>query len=851
MLAPAVIPALALASALWTPADAEPFGPLGPGVRLVSLPPLAAPGEPQRIAVPFDDGHLVADLHPHSVRAPGFRFHEAGPGGVLTPVDPGPITTLRGVIAGMDGSAVAGGLVPGGVALAFVLPDGRTLWLEPAAPHLPGADPGLHLLYTPADIPPGPHTCGNTDDHPARPAQPDTGDLRGVPMHEAELACDADYEYFTHWGGSTAARQRIEAITATVNLQFERDTRITHRLGIMIVRTTPDDPYASSDPIALNSQISAVWSGIAEPYDLVILYTGRDINGTVVGRANAIGSVCNAHHSNCFAQSDYNGMYASACDLTAHELGHLWGACHCVCVSPAYTMNASITSVNRFGGPPSFCGPGSIPEITAYRSTRPCLVLQAGEPGPPNDACDAAVTLERGLWGYSTEGATASAEGGGGPIPPGCAQFGADIWYRYSPPCSGIVTISTCTSTFDTLLAVYDGTCADLNLIACNDNSDLCGMGSEGSRVTFDAQFGREYLIRLGSPVGAALTEGPGLLSITNAGCIAPANNSCSGAASVHPGVPLAFSTIGATAAPPLEPALCDSQDFQGFGPDIWFRYTAACSGPVRIATCGSDFDTRVAIYTACPSFPETAIACSDEDGPACAGSAASLDFDADEGTTYLIRVGGTNNQQGTGTLLVTPLTCPPPPNDACADATPTGLGATPFDTLGATTDGPTVTCAAFSGPVQRDVWFTLTSPCSAPLRIAVCDAAFDARLAIYTACPDDGGLFAACGDNTCGQSGLGPQVIHAAPEGTPLLIRVGAAGFAGGPATLTISIAADWDRDGQTNSSDIAAFLAAWLEGIHDGTRRDADFSGDAVINSADVSAFLSAWIAAVAEGC
>lgn len=849
MLAAAVIPALVLLGAPPVP-HAPAVAGLGAGARIVHVPPLAAAvGADYRLEVPLGGERLTLELAPWSVRGEGFRCYEAGAGSTLTAVDPGPVTTLRGRIVGVEGSVAAGGLVPGGVLLGFTLPDGRTGWLEPAAPHDPGAAPGAHLLYTSHDVMPGPWRCGN-DDVPQRPAAPteDGGTaVRGASLHEAELACDADYEYYTRWGGGEAVRQRIEAITATVNLQFERDVGITHRLGVIVVRTTEDDPYTTGNPVALNAQISAAWASMTAPYDLLMLYTGRDVTGTVVGRANAIGSVCQGHNSNCFAQSDYNGLYASACDLTAHELGHLWGACHCACASPAFTMNSSITSVNRFGGPVSFCGAGSIQEIVAYRSTRQCLDVLPAEPGPPNDSCARAPTLDRGLWGYSTLGATASPEGGG-VVPPGCAPFGADVWYRFAPACGGTAVISVCSSSFDTLLAVYTGPCDDLTLVACSDNAEACGGG--GSRVTFSTAFGAEYLIRIGSPEG--VEEGTGLLSISHAGCIAPANNSCSGALVLHPGVPAAFSTVGATAADPLEPALCDSQGFQGFGPDVWFRYTAMCAGPVRLSTCGSTFDTRLAVYTACPTAPGSAIACSDEDGPACGGSAASLDFSATAGTTYLIRLGGTNNQQGTGTILVTPLTCPPPANNDCSAAAPAPIGSLPFDTAGATTDGPATQCAAFEGQVQHDVWFTLVAPCAAPLRIAVCESSFDARLALYTDCPGAGGTLAACSDNACGPTGLGPQVIHAAPAGATLLVRVGSAALSGGgQGTLTVSIAADWDGNGSVDSLDISAFITAWLLSVQGGMLRHTDFSGDGGIDSADLSAFLTAWIASVSEDC
>jgi hypothetical protein len=60
----------------------------------------------------------------------------------------------------------------------------------------------------------------------------------------------------------------------------------------------------------------------------------------------------------------------------------------------------------------------------------------------------------------------------------------------------------------------------------------------------------------------------------------------------------------------------------------------------------------------------------------------------------------------------------------------------------------------------------------------------------------------------------------------------------------------ADWNGDGQINSTDISAFLTAWLASINDGTL-DADFNADGAVNSTDISAFLTAWLQALQTGC
>lgn len=84
-----------------------------------------------------------------------------------------------------------------------------------------------------------------------------------------------------------------------------------------------------------------------------------------------------------------------------------------------------------------------------------------------------------------------------------------------------------------------------------------------------------------------------------------------------------------------------------------------------------------------------------------------------------------------------------------------------------------------------------------------------------------------------------------------------GAGGGAGGPSPLLTFVVAeggacpvDWNGDSQVNSSDISAFLTAWLNSVQNGTL-EADFNNDLQTNSSDISAFLTAWLNAVQQGC
>ncbi|MBK9388145.1 MAG: hypothetical protein IPN34_25280 [Planctomycetes bacterium] len=112
-----------------------------------------------------------------------------------------------------------------------------------------------------------------------------------------------------------------------------------------------------------------------------------------------------------------------------------------------------------------------------------------GSGGGSNDECAGAVELSDGTNGsFSSVGATTSA-----PTWP-CGSGGSDLWFKYVATCNGTLTVSTCGNrSFDTTLQIFDGSCASLTSLACNDDS--C---STGSLVQISASQGTNYLIRVG-----------------------------------------------------------------------------------------------------------------------------------------------------------------------------------------------------------------------------------------------------------------------------------------------------------------------------------------------------------------
>jgi hypothetical protein len=133
---------------------------------------------------------------------------------------------------------------------------------------------------------------------------------------------------------------------------------------------------------------------------------------------------------------------------------------------------------------------------------------------------------------------------------------------------------------------------------------------------------------------------------------VLPANDNCSEAMPISEGA-VNFGNTGATTDGPDEPSRCSASGDTNVSSDIWYRYKSNCTGIATAELCGSEYDTRLAVYgSLCPA-QESAIACND-DACGLSGLQSRVSFDVTSGQDYLLRVGGFSGDQGSGQLLVT-----------------------------------------------------------------------------------------------------------------------------------------------------------------------------------------------------
>ena len=143
---------------------------------------------------------------------------------------------------------------------------------------------------------------------------------------------------------------------------------------------------------------------------------------------------------------------------------------------------------------------------------------------------------------------------------------------------------------------------------------------------------------------------------------VPPANDDCINAGTISDGC-TAFSDCSATTDGPPNNLCFISSDNQIHN-DLWYQYTATCTGNLTVSTCtgGSDtmdFDTKLAVYntTDCGQLTDTdmtILACNDDAGCGVQGHRAEVTVPVVFGQMYLIRVGKfDDSRDGTADLCI------------------------------------------------------------------------------------------------------------------------------------------------------------------------------------------------------
>jgi hypothetical protein len=324
---------------------------------------------------------------------------------------------------------------------------------------------------------------------------------------------------------------------------------------------------------------------------------------------------------------------------------------------------------------------------------------------PSNDSFDAALPLASGA--VSVIGTNAGASKQQSEPNHGFHFGGRSVWYEWTAPGNGEVTIHLKDLSFRPLLGVYVG--------GALSNLSVLSSSSFGTPLSFQAIGGTLYRIAVDGYKGES---GSFTLEISDPTPLVANDNFISrislpsGATSISGDTTLASKELG-------EP----NHGANPGGRSVWYSWTAPSGGLVTVRLINTSFQPLLGIYSGTEVGGLNEIAGSSSGG--------ELDFRAVGGTTYAIAVDGFNGQSGPFTLTMTdPL--PTPLNDDFANRTvlssgPLSVGGT---NVNASKEPGEPNHAGIPG--GRSVWYSWTAPSSGTARLHIARQAFFARVGIY-----------------------------------------------------------------------------------------------------------------------
>jgi hypothetical protein len=401
------------------------------------------------------------------------------------------------------------------------------------------------------------------------------------------------------------------------------------------------------------------------------------------------------------------------------------------------------------------------------------LVPAAYSAPPPNDAFAAATEIA-GTAG-SIGGANTEATKEPGEPNHGDNAGGHSVWYRWIAPLSGSVLMDTCTASFDTLLAAYQGaTVAGLTMLASDDDS--C---DTGSRIAFQVTSGQEYRIAVDGFDGVV-----GTFTLRWQALTAASNDAFASAQPISGASGQASGTNFGATSEAGEPRHVDGAG----GQSIWYSWTAPSSATATFNTCGSTFDTVLAVYTGNAVNSLTAVGRND-DGASCPDGTEDRSFVAfptAAGTTYRIAVDGFEQSAGAVTLNWVLRTAPANDPFARARTIRGARGRVAGTNFGATRQSGE---AQHGGTGTASVWYRWRAPRTMRVAFATCGATFDSLLGFYRGTRLTSLRALARNDDGCSR-GLGSRVQVSVRRGTVYHIAVDGLGQSFGRFTLTWGVA-------------------------------------------------------------
>jgi hypothetical protein len=201
---------------------------------------------------------------------------------------------------------------------------------------------------------------------------------------------------------------------------------------------------------------------------------------------------------------------------------------------------------------------------------------------------------------------------------------------------------------------------------------------------------------------------------------------------------PSLLDTRDATVSPCEALESCEAAG-AGVSNTVWYRYSPAMSGTIRVDTFGSNYNTVLSIFDGCAGGPgcdqPRELACNDN---FFFGETSQVFLSVEAGQTYIIKVSDRDPTDQGGFLDFNLGFLPP--NDNCRDATEIiGFASRPpsINTLHATTEPCEAleSCEVGAAGVSNSVWYRFRAPCDGTIDLDTEGTAYDTVVSVFDGC--------------------------------------------------------------------------------------------------------------------
>ena len=301
-----------------------------------------------RVTLQTSRGAFDLEVEPFDIRGDNYRSVAAGANGVMTELPRTPSRSWRGKVSGAEGTHVR--LVLDGVKFAgIIVTPSETFFVESARGLSTAAGAGEFVFYSESSVKDSGGECGTTlaeqvNTEAAARLNPSSSVKSSDPVAEeafsprpeTEIATEADFEYYQSNGSNAATTNNdITDIFTQVDAIYEAQLGIHIHIVFQRVWTTNTDPYTLTAGSAALTEFRTAYNqsftnqGQTPPArDLTHMFTGKDFDGGTIGIAYISATCVAPAFSYGISQSKFSGIVARRVAVTAHEVGHNFGASH-------------------------------------------------------------------------------------------------------------------------------------------------------------------------------------------------------------------------------------------------------------------------------------------------------------------------------------------------------------------------------------------------------------------------------------------------------------------------------------------------------------------------------------------